>query len=374
MLLGLKQVQLSFAIMLLAIALAFSLFYLNFFQVKFFGRLVRAEELALGSMQFVKDDAMLEENLGKRDFWVNKYVCQNGSCEVDKRLQVESITLSSVTPPQLYLENLETLYDITGNKEFESELRSSMNYLLQNCEKWVSICRRNFASFVRFAEKTGDEQAKKDFIALGNFLFQGPGFSLEDWLSRMDGIGSLLSIVKQLPFGDFLAAILEEGFALGQNIIAKELGVHVYAESGKDFYSNSCVGPLGDVKLYKAIGSARALERAEGFVQSAKISDHIAELDEPNVVQSSATHPGLTCANVLLSLFEVTKKQAYLDEFRQTMQYLVSNNLELVKGEKTKVAFSRKISGDARSRFTNDVLLFANLMLRDKDNEYRIWF
>lgn len=366
--------QVSFAILFLAIALAFSLFYFNFFNVKLFGRLVQAEELALGSMQFIKDDALIEENLGKRDFWVNRYVCQNGSCEVDKRLQVESVTLSSVTPPQLYLENLELLYDTTGNKEFEAELRSSMNYLLQNCEKLVSICRRNFSSLVRFAEKTGDEQAKKDFIALGNFLFKGQGFSLEDWISRMDGLGFLLSLVKQLPFGDLLAAILEEGFAIGQNIIAKELGMYVYAESGKDFYSNSCVGPLVDLKLYKSIGSSRALERATSFVQNAKISDHIAKLDEPNVVQGSATHPGLTCANVLLSLFEVTKNQTYLDEFRTTMQYLVSNNLELVKGEKTKIAFARKAPDDLRSRFTNDVLLFANLMLRDKDHEYKIWF
>lgn len=318
----------------------------------FSGKSMSVKDLALANWQFIEGPALNEKRIGLKGWWLNAFRCKNGGCRSFS---------SSVLPPPLFWSDLKLVANASGDKAKQKQL-AAMNFLLAGlCKRNLSVCERYFITLTKAIPSASSLSAKTGKLL--SLDYKRKPDSLPRWFSKSDRFAVLASLTRRTEDIEKAKHVFSDEYS---DVFEKYKGAFLYRDGATEVWAGSCYKPLAALKLYSATNDKIYLDQAIQFAGSAKLEEHAKDFNTPEAMRGRLVHSGLICADLLVSLWETTKDQKYLNGAKKLIQYFVENNFDL-KDRKLVTgtgAFVRIYSKDTARKYTLDTLWSANLLLR----------
>ena len=334
---------------LLVLAAAGGAAYFYFSTPAKFTKPEKAQNIALAAWKFIDDDVMNEDRRTRRDLWINRFICNEAGCRTDRSLQSDGYVLSSLTPPALYISDLKLLASTTGNADFKKKYLAESLLLMGVCARDAEVCRRGFTAIASY------KVSAKDAEKLGLLIKEDTDVpdTLLGWNQKLERYLLLAKITGKIRDVDNAEKVFRE-----VHLVPPRAGTSAYTAGVREINSASCYRPLGEVRTYALTEKSQYLESVLAFAKEAELGAHAKELDRPEITAGRLIHPLLICSDLLVSLFEATGEEKYINEAKDLVQYAVSNNIS------ADGAFYRPTSSGDSSKYSWDTLWFVNLLLR----------
>ncbi len=351
-----KLSYLSWAI-LLVVVLAWAGIYFYNRPPQQFTKMAPAKEIALKSWKFIDDSVMNEDRRTRRDLWINRFICNEAGCRTDRSLQNDGYVLSSLTPPALYISDLKLLASTTGNTDFKKKYLVESLLLMGVCARDAEVCRRGFTAIASYDVSPKNAGKLRILIREDTDVPD----TLLGWYQKLERYLLLAKIT-----GKATDVANAEKVFMEVHLVPPRAGTSAYTAGVREINAASCYRPLGEVRTYALTKKSQYLESASAFAKEAELGAHAKELDRPEITAGRLVHPLLICSDLLVSLFEATGEERYLNEAKNLVQYAVSNNIS------ADGAFYRPTSSSESSKYSWDTLWFVNILLRVPRVEFSV--